>query len=68
MQQLHKQRTKASKVLKEKFKGDYWKFHQWRIRQTEKNLLKNGLIYKINPKIGIGCLHEAPKSKYNKTK
>lgn len=64
MQQLHKQRERDSKILWTKFKGNFWKFHQWRMKQTEKELLKDGLIYHINPKTGIGCLRDAGKGKY----
>lgn len=64
MQQLHKQRDRASKILEQKFKGDYWKFHKWRMKQAQRNLLKNGLVYHINPKTGIGCLRDAGKGKY----
>ena len=63
MQQLHQQRDKASAILRKKFKGDYWKFHQWRWGKVKKNLLKNGFSYEIDPKTGIGCLHDAPKGK-----
>lgn len=68
MQQLHKQRERASKILWSKFKGDFGKFYKWREKKLSQNLKDYG-YYIQQDENGFGRLiRDKARTKYDQQK